>query len=354
VDILTARRSGIVAGQSIRLAWLAILIALISLSFVPRSALAAEQTHTVERGDSLALIAQQYGVSLDMLMALNGISDPNTIYIGQQLLIPANPGMGEYGTPASRAPLPGDEGYYVVRRGDTLAQIAKRYELDLDDLLRLNDLTDTGDIYVGQRLRVTARVLPLPAGQEPQPQVAETIYVVGEGETLYDIARQHNTTPQMLMTANGLPNVNFVWPGQRLRIPGEEPVAQNLLIAAGAPADGKRWIEVNLSKQTLTAWQGDVAVMHTSISSGRDIFPTVTGRYTIQRKYEKQRMTGVDYDLPNVPWVMYFYSGYAIHGAYWHNKFGTPTSHGCVNMRIDEAEMIYHWADIGTEVYVHD
>jgi lipoprotein-anchoring transpeptidase ErfK/SrfK len=80
----------------------------------------------------------------------------------------------------------------------------------------------------------------------------------------------------------------------------------------------------------------------------------VTGRYTIQRKYEKQRMTGVDYDLPNVPWVMYFYSGYAIHGAYWHNKFGTPTSHGCVNMRIDEAEMIYHWADIGTEVYVHD
>jgi lipoprotein-anchoring transpeptidase ErfK/SrfK len=94
-------------------------------------------------------------------------------------------------------------------------------------------------------------------------------------------------------------------------------------------------------------------VLHTSISSGTDRTPTVTGRYKINRKYTKQRMTGPDYDLPNVPWVMYFYSGYAIHGAYWHNKFGTQTSHGCVNMRIEEAEMLYHWADMGTEVYVH-
>jgi lipoprotein-anchoring transpeptidase ErfK/SrfK len=50
---------------------------------------------------------------------------------------------------------------------------------------------------------------------------------------------------------------------------------------------------------------------------------------------------------------MYFFGSYAIHGAYWHNAFGTPTSHGCVNMRPNEAEMLYQWAAAGTEVYVH-
>ena len=61
--------------------------------------------------------------------------------------------------------------------------------------------------------------------------------------------------------------------------------------------------------------------MDTYISSGRSGTPTVTGRFTIGTKYKAQRMTGRDYDLPGVPWVMYFHSGYAIHGAY-----GTPTS----------------------------
>jgi lipoprotein-anchoring transpeptidase ErfK/SrfK len=64
-------------------------------------------------------------------------------------------------------------------------------------------------------------------------------------------------------------------------------------------------------------------------------------------------MVGPGYDLPGVPWVMYFYSGYAIHGAYWHNNFGAPMSHGCVNMTPGEAQILYNWAPIGTEVYVH-
>lgn len=76
--------------------------------------------------------------------------------------------------------------------------------------------------------------------------------------------------------------------------------------AAAAPADGRRWIEVNLSEQTLTAWQGDIAVMHTYISSGRSPTPTVTGRFKIGQKYGNQRVVGPGYDLPGVPWVMYF------------------------------------------------
>lgn len=316
-------------------------------------AYAQETVHVVQRGESLIQIARQHGVQLEALMALNGISDANMIYIGQRLLIPGNPGAGAYGTPVTDEALPGNHGYYVVGRGDTLSQIAQRHGMSLTDLMRLNLITDPSTIYVGQRLRVTARAQPLAGEQPSQPQVADQIYVVQRGDSLYAIAARFDTTVQALMAANGLPNPNFVWVGQRLRIRAGEPLAQTALIAAGAPEDGKRWIEVNLSNQTLTAWQGDVAVMHTSISSGTDWFPTVTGRFQIERKYTKQRMTGPDYDLPNVPWVMYFYSGYAIHGAYWHTKFGSPTSHGCINMRIDEAEMLYHWADFGTEVYIH-
>jgi LysM repeat protein len=329
------------------------VLVLCGLLSAPMPLFAQERLHTVERGDSLALIAQHYGVTQQGIMALNGLSDPNVIYIGQQLLIPGNPGSGSYGTPATSEPLPANDGYHIVLRGETLSQLAQQYDMALSDLMRLNGITNPSTIYVGQRLRVSARAQTLPVVEPGAPQVAEQIHIVQPGESLYAIAKTYDTTPQALLTANGLPNPNFIWAGQRLRIRSEQPLVQAALSAAGAPEDGERWIEVNLTTQTLTAWQGDVAVLHTSISSGTDRTPTVTGRYKINRKYTKQRMTGPDYDLPNVPWVMYFYSGYAIHGAYWHNKFGTQTSHGCVNMRIEEAEMLYHWAEMGTEVYVH-
>ncbi len=131
------------------------------------------------------------------------------------------------------------------------------------------------------------------------------------------------------------------------------PISTGFDLSA-APADGTRWIEVDLSDQTLTAWQGDVAVLHASVSTGRAATPTVKGRYYINTKLPAQRMIGPGYNLPNVPSVMYFYSGYAIHGAYWHNNFGQVMSHGCVNMKLDEAAALYAWASVGTEIYVHD
>jgi L,D-transpeptidase catalytic domain len=124
-------------------------------------------------------------------------------------------------------------------------------------------------------------------------------------------------------------------------------------LGEGIP-DGRRWIEVDISDQTLIAWQGETSVLRTSISSGRTEFPTVRGSYPVRTKLPLERMIGPGYDTPNVPWTMYFFRGYAIHGAYWHNNFGTPVSHGCVNMRVEEAKALYDWATIGTEVVVHD
>ena len=67
----------------------------------------------------------------------------------------------------------------------------------------------------------------------------------------------------------------------------------------------------------------------------------------------RDRMTGNDYDVPNVPNVLYFDRGYALHGAYWHNNFGTPMSHGCVNLPLGNAQWLFNWAQIGTPVIIH-
>jgi LysM repeat protein len=322
-----------------------------------RPALAQGAVHVVARGEHLSGIARRYGVSIEELLAYNSISNANLIYIGQRLMIPGrgSAGSGAYGVSVGASSGPAGGGYYVVKRGDTLSQIAVAYGISTADLMRLNNISNPRVIWVGQKLRVSARV-PAAAGNEPapasRPQVAASIYVVRRGDTLSEIAQRFGTTVQALMGANGLPNARHIWVGQKLRIDGATAGGQGSETAS-APANGKRWIEINLTNQTLTAWQGNVAIMHTTISSGLPGTPTVTGRFRVGAKYTAQRMIGEDYNLPNVPWVMYFYGDYAIHGAYWHNLFGRPMSHGCVNMRVGEAEALYRWAPAGTEVHVH-
>lgn len=321
---------------------------------------AEDGVHVVQSGETLSRIAQQYNVALNELASNNGIVNPNVVYVGQRLVIPGSSAATRYAVPIASATLPGDQGYFTVGRGDSLSLIARDHAMTLPDLLRLNGLSDPNFIWVGQQLRVSARVSPAQWDPEKaaKPKLADTIYVVKADESLADIASQFEVTEQELLVANGLPNANFVWVGQRLRIyepapaPAPAPAPQANPIVA-APADGYRYIEVNLTDQTLTAWQGDAAVLYTSVSTGTWATPTVTGRFSVGTKYTAQRMTGPGYDLPGVPWVMYFYGGYAIHGTYWHNNFGTPMSHGCVNMRTDEAAFLYNWAPPGTEVYVH-
>ena len=112
-----------------------------------------------------------------------------------------------------------------------------------------------------------------------------------------------------------------------------------------------------MSTQTLTAYEGNQAVHSSLISSGTWAYPTVTGQFRVWLRYQSQDMNGYrlgyNYYLPNVPYVMYFYKDYAIHGTYWHNNFGTPMSHGCVNMTIANAQWLYNWSDYGTLVNVH-
>lgn len=115
----------------------------------------------------------------------------------------------------------------------------------------------------------------------------------------------------------------------------------------------QRWIQINLSKQRLIAWEGNQAVYAIKVSTGKRSTPTRIGSYAIQTKRRKDRMRGRDYDVPNVPYAMYYQGGYAIHGAYWHNRFGTPVSHGCINLAVNHAKWLYNWAPVGTPVVIH-
>ncbi|MGD1914216.1 MAG: L,D-transpeptidase [Rivularia sp. (in: cyanobacteria)] len=114
----------------------------------------------------------------------------------------------------------------------------------------------------------------------------------------------------------------------------------------------KRWIQVDLSQQRLIAWEGNKAVFGVIVSTGKKSTPTPIGVFNIYTKLKKTRMRGEDYDVPNVPYTMYYQGGYGIHGAYWHNNFGTPVSHGCVNVAPNHAKKLFNWASVGTTVVV--
>jgi hypothetical protein len=114
--------------------------------------------------------------------------------------------------------------------------------------------------------------------------------------------------------------------------------------------DGERWVAVNLREQVLTAYEGSELVYATLVSTGLPRWPTVTGLFRVWIKIKHRKMSGGSlaagdyYYLPDVPWTQYFHGGYALHAAYWHDDFGSPKSHGCVNLSPLDAYWIFQWA----------
>lgn len=116
-------------------------------------------------------------------------------------------------------------------------------------------------------------------------------------------------------------------------------------------------ITIDTGKQRLFAWEGGRVLQEFKVSTGMRYTPTIKGSFKIRSKIEKQNMKGSyppyePYFLKDVPNVMFFYGAYAIHGTYWHNKFGSRASHGCVNLSVADAKWVYDFAQIGTRVEV--
>ena len=357
-------------------------------------------THTVQAGENLFRIALRYGVDLNTLAQSNSIADPATIYVGQVLSIPgvSAPDSGD----TIENPLVASSPIiHVVERGEYLKLIADMYGVSVQQILQANQILNS-TIYPGQRLQIwastnqqeveiaeatpepTAIVEATPEAEAtqsvettPEAEATETaeaapestevatepiVHTVAPGEYLTRIANRYGVAWESIAEANNITNINQIYVGMQLVIPGTEQYVSNIdvsvpRITENLPDPGAHWgegkeIVVDLSTQMTYAYEDGDLVFSALVSTGLPVTPTVQGEYAIYHRLEAQTMSGPGYYLPNVQWVQYFYSGYGFHGTYWHENFGEPMSHGCVNLTNEDAEWLYNFGDIGTNVYV--
>ena len=107
---------------------------------------------------------------------------------------------------------------------------------------------------------------------------------------------------------------------------------------------GERWIDVDLDQQVLVAYEGTRPIAATLIASGLANHQTPIGKFRVKWKHAVTRMAGTDYRA-QVPWTMYYADMYALHAAYWHDRFGQHTSHGCINVAPRDARKLFAWSD---------
>lgn len=170
-------------------------------------------TYTVRRGDTLSELALRYGTTVDEIAGINGIVNPNLIYIGEQLLIPT-----KNNTPNSGNNNNNDENY-VVRRGDTLSKIALKYGTTVNAIARLNGIRNPNLIYVGQILQIP---------NTSNNTVTSTInYTIQRGDTLSEIASRYGTTVNVLVNLNGIRNPNRIYAGNIIKVPITTRVISN-------------------------------------------------------------------------------------------------------------------------------
>ena len=203
-----------------------------------------------------------------------------------------------------------------------------------------------------------------PAAEFANAQVQ--YHIVQAGENLSKIAQTYNTSVEVLLLVN--PQIitpDLIQIDARLKIPTpaeterlrseaeKRRIAAQRQIVASVPHGAEHWVDVDLQTQTVRAYDGDTLMGTFPASTGVTQYPTVTGRFHIWLKLEKDDMKGQGYNLKDVPYVMYFYKDYGLHGTYWHHSFGMPMSHGCVNMRTEDAAWLFDFTSVGTLVNVH-
>jgi lipoprotein-anchoring transpeptidase ErfK/SrfK len=219
-------------------------------------------------------------------------------------------------------------------------------------------------IYFGQPQSVSATALQPAAQAEevaqtlsditPPPLATRTLPPAATPAPTKTPAATPTLPPTILPTDTPFPTATAEPPTATPEPPTPPPLPTDIPASVANPtgSSGERWIDVDLSNQRLVAYEGDTPVYWVTVSTGLPGTPTVTGQYRIYVKYPAQTMSGPGYYLPDVPYVMYFYLGYGIHGTYWHNNFGQPMSHGCVNTPTPDARWLFNWAEVGTLVNI--
>lgn len=351
---------------------------------VEESASSDQVVHVVQYGETLYRIALRYGVSVDEIVSANSLPNSWRILVGQELVIPGLT-VPDSSDVVENPLIAGAPTTYIIQPGDTLRSIADRYELTVDQLMLANNITNPDLIMRGQELKVwttesvsepVEEVIEAEAAQIAETETEDTtveaeaetapltIHVVQPGETLGRIGMRYGVSWQDIAALNSIVNTDHIYSGQQLYIPGEgslpaenspvlrDPGITTDLESYPEPLNDEKHIIVDLSDSRVYAYEDGELVYSVLGSMGLPATPTVVGDFKIYHRYDAQTMSGPGYYLPGVQWVQYFYQGYALHGAYWHNNWGQPMSHGCVNLPNDAALWLYNFADVGTTVRV--
>ncbi|GAB1421826.1 hypothetical protein MASR2M15_20170 [Anaerolineales bacterium] len=360
--------------------WFILFILILSLNATNLLILAQDQlVHVVQRGETLYSISKRYGVDLNLLAENNAIANTWRIYAGQTLTIPGQSLPDTVAAETSNPLIAASPETYIVKHGDSLKRIATLYGISVEELIQANNIADANRIYPGQELMIWTpatvdsqiTVMDTNLVQEasiPATGDTYTLHIVQPGEYLSQIARNYGISWTDIAAINTIPDPNNINPGTQLQIPsgavaytqaadlGIINVAPNAnawgFIEPGPQIGVGREIVVDLSDQMTYAYENGILVYSARASTGLPATPTVQGRFSVYTKLPSQTMSGPGYYLPGVESVMYFYQGYALHGTYWHNNFGYPMSHGCVNLTNGDASWFYSFASVGTPVTV--
>jgi lipoprotein-anchoring transpeptidase ErfK/SrfK len=194
---------------------------------------------------------------------------------------------------------------------------------------------------------------------DPNGNVVSIMQKAVDGRTVNNVTQLSSDIADALNTATAYTGT-FTYD----TVPG--PYTDTLVAAPGQlaynAAPDEKWLDVNMTTYTVTAYIGGTSVWSThTIAIVKPATPTVTGTYQIYLKYDTMTMNPTNADgtpappVPNVQWVSFWYKGYAFHAAWWlsASQYGSPQSHGCINMTNADAKWIYDWAPIGTTVVSH-
>jgi LysM repeat protein len=377
------------------------MIFALALAGVPGGASAAPSgdstIYTVQPGDRLVDIAARFGVSASAIVRANGLTNADTIFPGQKLIIPA-PGA----TPAAAVPTvtpaattsAREAVTYAVQLSDTLASIARKFGVSAAAIQQANGISNADLIWVGQKLLIpdaatsaatpaptepsSGTAVPLPStpsaqappNSTPAPQPTNTpqpepttaplptqnIHVVQAGETLSQIARRFGVSVEAIVSTNGLGSPDMIRAGMKLIIPSKDGAA-----STGPTARATKFV-ASISQQRCWLYSGETVIARWICSTGRRGSVTRPGEYKIQSKLPKAY--GSTWNIWMPFWLGIYWAGASENGIHglpwdatsgvqiWSGNVGKPITYGCVMLDNVNAKMLYDMAWIGMPVII--
>lgn len=272
-------------------------------------------TYVIQRGDTLANIAARFNTTVQVLLNANPGIIPERLYIGQLICVPQPQPICPIGTSP-----------YEIKKGDTLANIARRFNITVGDILNANPGVVAEKLYIGQVI-----CIPQPESGEPGCPTMN-YYVITRGDTLAIIARIFNITVQQLINANPGINPYALHIGQVLCIP-----------AAPSPVR----ITINTAAKTLSLYREGRFVKSYPVATGKPTTPTPLGTFTI---VNKQVNPGGPY---GTRWMGLSKPHYGIHGTNNPASIGTAASNGCVRMYNNDVNDLFNQVPVGAVVSIY-